>query len=105
MPQYESGDVYRDYLAPRAVTFQVAIQLVPLDLTGSTASFQITGIGNFAMTVQPATFGAFQQGGLSLVLSPAAMSAWVVGPYDYRILVTFPDGTVFPFGHGKVLVS
>lgn len=104
-------NTYQDYATIPGVTFGFSFDIVPLDLTGATATCTISGINPdgtdlvVSVTLTVTNAGAYPTTDFSLSVPATATAAWLVGPYKYQIRVTLADGvTVLPYGTGMVIV-
>jgi hypothetical protein len=101
----ETND-YQDHKVLRGTTFRWAFEISPLDLTGCTAVMRVTTLGDLAMTIAVSLLGPTPVSRITLTdVAAATTTTWAAGLYDYTVLVTFPGGTVLPYGTGKVLVT
>lgn len=104
-------NAYQDYQTIPGVTFGFSFDVVPLDLTGATATITIKGINpdgtdlttSVALTVT--AVGVNPSTNFAATVPATTVATWVIGAYTYQILVTLADGvTVIPYGTGKVIV-
>lgn len=105
-------DHYQDYLVLPGATFAESVSIVPLDLTGCTASMVIKGAGvngadlSVSVSIAVDQPGAYPTSELSWNVPSTQTELWAAGGvFPYQILVTFADAvTVLPYGHGMVVV-
>lgn len=108
--------IYENYLDATCypgTTFAWQFQLVPLDITGGSASLVIDDIVpgtppsslTLALTCTPLTAGSNPVADLDVSVAAGTTASWLPGVYDYRAIVTFSDGSSAVVVTGMLLVK